>query len=84
MSPRGNRSHVPNFRSSRPDLECFDALPPAARRALANAAFNWASDWFWQGWRRKRLGCETGTAIATTVAKWDREQIEQDRRGESL
>jgi hypothetical protein len=72
------RAHV--FRSRRPDLEYFDALPPEARHALANAVFDWASGWFWQAWKRRRRGCETGSDIANRVREWDAQQIDEDRR----
>jgi Family of unknown function (DUF6525) len=67
------------FGGRRPDLWYFDKLPPTARTALANAAFNWASGAFYNAWQRGEPGFATGPDIAACVAEADAEQIARDR-----
>jgi hypothetical protein len=70
----------PVFRGRYPDLWYFDRLPPTARNALANAAFDWASGFFYTRWRRGKDGFKTGADIATRVAEADTNQIRRDRK----
>jgi hypothetical protein len=68
------------FRGRRPDLEYFDLLPPTARAALANAAFDWASGWVHGAWQRSKPGFKTGSDIAARIAEADSRQIAKDRK----
>ena len=68
------------FRGRRPDLEYFDDLPPTARKALADAVFDWASGWIFRQWRRGRAGYVTGAEIARSIATADARQITIDRK----
>jgi hypothetical protein len=68
------------FRSRRPDSWYFDRLPPTARKALANAAFEWASGWFYTRWKRGKHGFQTGPDIAARVAEWDARWIVSERQ----
>jgi len=69
----------PGFRSVRPDWWFYDQLPPTARAALANAAFNWSAGSIHSAWRRGVPGYKTGADIAQAIAKADARQIEKDR-----
>jgi hypothetical protein len=62
------------------DMHYFDLLPPTARRALADAAFEWSSGWVHGAWRRGKRGYTTGPDIAARIAETDARQIAQDRR----
>jgi Family of unknown function (DUF6525) len=68
------------FGGWRPDLWYFDKLPPTARTALANAAFNWSSGAFHGPWRRGVPGYTTGAAVAARIAEADAHQIVKDRK----
>lgn len=69
-----------SYRSSRENsLAAFDKLPPSAREALANAAFDWAPQPIVTSWRRGVTGMKTGKEIAARVAEWDAQQIAKDR-----
>jgi hypothetical protein len=68
-----------SFHGRRPDFWYFDQLPPTARNALANAAFDWSSGAFYSRWHRGVSGFKTGADIAARIAEWDREQIAKDR-----
>jgi hypothetical protein len=39
-------------RTTKPDMWYYDQLPPSARQALANAAFNWSSGAVLNRWKR--------------------------------
>ena len=58
-------------RTAKPDFWYFDKLPPTARQALANAAFNWSSAGFYSKWNRGQRGYKTGKDIADRVAAAD-------------
>ena len=68
------------FRGRMRDLDYFDQLPPSARAALANAAFNWSSGAVFNRWRRGARGYEIGAQVAAFVAAWDARQIKIDRK----
>jgi hypothetical protein len=70
----------PSWRGRHPDLWYFDRLPPTARAALANAAFDWSSGWIFSGWQRGKPGFRTGPDIAATLAEADAHQIAMDRK----
>jgi Family of unknown function (DUF6525) len=70
----------PSFWGRRPDLWYFDRLPPTARAALANAAFDWASGWIYGRWRRGTPGYQTGPDISQRIAEADARQITRDRK----
>jgi len=53
------------------DMHYFDQLPPTARAALANAAFNWSSGAVLGRWKRGVAGYKTGQDIAKSVKRWD-------------
>jgi hypothetical protein len=77
----GNVSHGgPVFRGRHDDLWSLDRLPPTARAALANAAFDWASGFFYTRWRRGKHGFKTGADLAARVAEADASQIAKDRK----
>ncbi len=66
-SPKvGSRSSV-----TKPDMWYFDQLPPTARQALANAAFNWSSGSMLNRWKRGLRGYKTGAEIAERVRAAD-------------
>jgi hypothetical protein len=73
-----NNQKAPIFRGRRPDLAYFDLLPADTRRALANAAFDWASGAFYSCWWRGLRGFKTGHDIAARVREWNRGQILKD------
>ena len=62
------------------DLWYFDQLPPTARQALANAAFDWAAGAVLSRWKRGVRGYKTGADIADSVSGWDAKQIAKDRK----
>lgn len=64
---RGRRS-----RYRHDDFHYFDQLPPSARRALADANFNWSSAAMLNRWKRGLRGYKTGKQIAERVMEWDR------------
>lgn len=67
-SPRvGNRSQT-----TKPDMWYFDQLPPTARAALANAAFNWSAGSMLNRWKRGVKGYRTGKEIAERVRAADK------------
>jgi hypothetical protein len=70
----------PGWWGRHPDLWYYDRLPPAARAALANAAFDWSSGAIYGQWRRGKPGFQTGPDIATKVAAADARQIAKDRK----
>jgi hypothetical protein len=59
----------------KPDLDYYDALPPTARAALANAAFEWSSGYYFNRWKKGAL--KTGKDIAADVARADRITIKK-------
>ncbi len=60
-------------------MAAFDKLPPTARAALANAAFNWAPQPIRTHWNRASKGYRNGAEIAATIARWDADKIAKDR-----
>jgi hypothetical protein len=62
------------------DLWYFDRLPPTARQALAEAAFNWAAGWVYSQWRHGKRGFKTGPEVAARVVEADASQITKDRK----
>lgn len=58
----------------------FDQLPPTARRALADAAFDWAPQQQLSRHRRALKGYRTGQEIAAHVASIDRNAHEKDAK----
>lgn len=54
-------------------LEAFDKLPPTARAAIANAAFNWAETNIYRAWNRGQPGFKTGADIAKAISGWDKD-----------
>jgi len=62
------------------DTWYFDRLPPTARKALAEAAFNWSSGAIYTAWRRSAAGFKTGPDCAARIAEADARQIAKDRR----
>jgi hypothetical protein len=66
-SPRVGRA----ARTAKPDLWYYDQLPPTARQALANAAFNWSSGSMLNRWKRGVRGYKTGAEIAERVRAAD-------------
>ena len=58
-------------------MAAYDALPPAIREALGNAAFSWAPYPIYQRFRRGGLRADV---YAKVNAQWDRNQIAKDRK----
>ena len=58
----------------------YDALPPSAKRALQDAAFDWAVQPIKTRWTKGLKGYKTGKDIAATISVWDKQQIEKDRK----
>ena len=58
----------------------YDKLPPSARLALQNAAFDWAVQPIVTYWNKGRTGFKTGKEIAARIAEWDAKHIAKDRR----
>jgi len=54
------------FRGRHPDLWYWERLPPTARKALAEAAFDWSSGWLYGLWNRGKL--KTGAKSFYSVA----------------
>ena len=76
-----NISHSARFfRGRRDDLWYLERLPPSARAALCDAAFDWAAGWVYSQWRRGRPGFKTGPDIAVRIAEADAKQIRRDRK----
>lgn len=61
-------------------MAAFDSLPPTARRALANAAFDWSPQQVLARHRRVERGFKTGPEIAQTFANRDRADHEKDAK----
>jgi Family of unknown function (DUF6525) len=70
----------PSVQLRHPDLTYYDRLPPSARRALADAAFDWSSGAVLNRWKCGARGFQTGRDIAERVAEWDARQIDKDRK----
>ena len=67
-SPKvGRRSQT-----TKPDMWYFDQLPPTARQALADAAFNWSAGAMLNRWKRGVKGYKTGADIAQRVRDADK------------
>jgi hypothetical protein len=62
-------------RLQRSDFFYYDQLPLIARRALANAVFDWSSGATFDRWKRGDHGYKTGSDLAARVAEWDALQI---------
>ena len=70
-SPRvGRRAQV-----TKPDLWYFDQLPPTARKALSDAAFNWSAGAMFNRWKKGVKGYKTGPDIAHRVHEADKRII---------
>jgi hypothetical protein len=63
----------------KPDLWYYDRLPPTARAALANAAFSWASGYYYNRWSKGVSDCKTGADIARRIASADASIIRRKR-----
>ena len=68
------------FRGRRDDLWYLEQLPPSARQALYDAAFDWAAGWVYTRWKRGTPGFKTGPEVAARIAEADAQQIAKDRR----
>lgn len=66
-SPRVGRAS----RTTKPDMWYYDQLPPTARRALADAAFNWSAGAVLNRWKRGSNGYKTGKQIAERIIEAD-------------
>jgi hypothetical protein len=58
----------------------YEKLPPSARKALQEAAFDWAPQPIKTYWTKGRKGFKTGKDIAARVAEWDAKHIARDRK----
>lgn len=59
-------------------MAAYDKLPPTARAALANAAWDWATQPLLTGWRKGRPGFRTGAEIAAKIARADADETGKD------
>jgi len=77
---RGNyRSSLENY------MRAFDKLPPAARRALADAVVgNWATQPLLTRYRRGDAAYSTGDEIASTIRRWDQRELAERERQRAL
>jgi Family of unknown function (DUF6525) len=57
--------------------KAYERLPPSVRRALQDAAFDWAS---YPIWRRWNAGKVSTPELVKAIAKWDADQIKRDRK----
>lgn len=80
MGNNSNFSSGATFSGAHGDLHYFDQLPPSARQALANAAFDWSSGATFNRWKRGARGYKTGKDVAARVGEWDAQQIAKDRK----
>ena len=80
MGSNANFSSGSTFSGRMSDLEYFDKLPPSARKALANAAFDWASGAVYNRWKKAKPGYKTGADVASRIAEWDAKQITKDSK----
>jgi len=62
-------------------LAAYDKLPPSARQALQNAAFDYAPQPIVTAWRNGRKGFKTGGEIAARVAEWDAKRTKSAQAG---
>ena len=67
----------PSSSLSKDDFWYFDRLPPTARQALANAAFDWSSGFFYNRWNRGAKGFKTGRDIAERIVNADKATIKK-------
>lgn len=58
------------YSTTKNTMAAYDKLPPSARAALANAAFDWAPQPFVTGFER-RGRWKTGKELAAFIAKLD-------------
>ena len=68
------------FHGKLSDLEYYDKLPPSARKAMANALFDWSAGAIFNKWKRAVPGYKTGTSCAQRVAEWDKHQLARERK----
>lgn len=61
-------------------MKAYDKLPASARKALQDAAFNWAVPPVVTYWRNGRKGFKTGNEIAARVVEWDRKSHVKDAK----
>lgn len=52
-------------------MAAFDKLPPTARKALADATFDYAVQPILTKWRKGHPAMRTGEQIAQMIAQWD-------------
>ncbi len=69
-----------SFQGAHDDFWYYDRLPPSARRALANALFDWSAGAIYSKWKRAASGFKTGAACAERVKEWDRNQLSRERK----
>jgi hypothetical protein len=67
------------FCGRRDDFWYLEQLPPTARKALCDAAFDWAAGWVYSQWRRGSRGFKTESDIAARIAEADVRQTTADR-----
>jgi len=56
-------------------MAAYDKLPPAARKALQDAVFCWATQPILTYWNKGRRGFKTGPEIALKIQEWDRDHL---------
>jgi Family of unknown function (DUF6525) len=66
------------FRGQYDDWHYFELLPPTARKALREAAFNWSAGWLYGLWNRGEL--KTGADVAARIELADALQTARDRK----
>lgn len=60
-------------------MKAYDKLPPSARKALQDAAFDWAVPPVVTYWRNGRKGYKTGKDIAARIVEWDQKKLAKRR-----
>ena len=58
-------------------MKAFDKLPRDARAALANAVEDWVPQPILTRHRANQRGYQTAADIVTTIAEWDRKELEE-------
>jgi len=61
------------------DFHYYDKLPPTARAALANAAFNWSSGALYNRWNKGVKGYKSGRDITERVREADASVIKKEK-----
>ena len=61
-------------------FKAYDKLPPAARKALQEAIFDYATQPIYTAWKKWRKGFRSGPEIAQRIAEWDQKIIKGKKK----